>query len=128
MRCGQPAAAGPASRCCIRSESAAKLREARKTKTAVSSSATGMRYIASWSPTARPRGAPQGTAAGGRRSSSPTSIVFTDGAVNSPAGLPIFRTLLGRVSASRHLSRQEHVDAWYFRGRGRFASTGALAS
>jgi uncharacterized protein len=56
----------------------------------------------------------------------PDLIVFTGDAANSPAGLPIFRTLLGRLARiAPTFGVKGNWDAWYFRDRDRFAGTGA---
>lgn len=56
----------------------------------------------------------------------PDLIVFTGDAANSPAGLPIFRSLLTALARSAPtFAVGGNWDAWYFRDHDRFAGTGA---
>jgi predicted MPP superfamily phosphohydrolase len=56
----------------------------------------------------------------------PDAIVFTGDAVNSPAGLPIFRRLLGRLaSVAPTFAVAGNWDVWIVRGLDRFGGTGA---
>lgn len=56
----------------------------------------------------------------------PDLIVFTGDATNSPAGLPVFRNLLGRLTRiAPTFAVKGNWDTWYFRDLDRFAGTGA---
>ena len=56
----------------------------------------------------------------------PDLIVFTGDAANSPAALPIFRALLGKLARiAPTFAVKGNWDAWYFRELDRFAGTGA---
>ena len=55
----------------------------------------------------------------------PDLVVFTGDAANSPAGLPIFRALLGKLARiAPTFAVKGNWDAWYFRDLDRFAGTG----
>ena len=56
----------------------------------------------------------------------PDLIVFTGDGANSPAGLPVFRSLLTALARRAPTFAVEgNWDAWFFRDRDRFAGTGA---
>jgi uncharacterized protein len=56
----------------------------------------------------------------------PDLIVFTGDAANSPAGLPVFRSLLTALARlAPTFAVRGNWDAWYFRDQDRFAGTGA---
>ncbi len=56
----------------------------------------------------------------------PDLIVFTGDAINSPAGLPVFRKVLSRLaSIAPTFAVKGNWENWYFRDLDRFAGTGA---